>query len=76
MKTAPQPAVVYRIVNRETGDHVGSYTRGNYDKYDFGSINEARHDNCHGIFENRDKYAIAAYRVTYELIEAEVEEDE
>ena len=68
----PDPGAVFRIIDRQTGAAVGSYTRGNYDKYDFGTAGEARRANCHGIFEDRGKYAIAKYRVTYELIEGDV----
>lgn len=67
-----KPGTVYRIIDRATGEPVGSYSRAYCDEYDFSSSDEARSANCHGIFKDRDKYAIAKYRVTYELIEADV----
>jgi hypothetical protein len=43
-------------------------------EYDFHSASEARTANCHGVFEDKSKYAIAKYRVTYELIESDVDD--
>lgn len=68
-----KPEIVYRIINKETGDAVGSYSRAYCDEYDFSSVREARTANCHGVFEDRDKYKISKYRVTYELIEDEAD---
>lgn len=31
--------------------------------------------NCHGIFENEEKYAIAKYRVTYDLLEEDCKDE-
>lgn len=67
-----KPEIVYRIIDRDTGEAQGSYSRACCDEYDFESAKEARTCNCHGIFENEDKYKIAKYRVTYELIEDDV----
>lgn len=64
-----KPEIVYRIINKQTGDAVGSYSRSYGDEYDFKSIGEAREANCHGIFKDEDKYKIAKYKVTYTLIE-------
>ena len=69
-----KPEVVFRILRRETGEAVGSYSRACCDEYDFRSADAARSANWHGMFENREKYKIAKYRVTYELIEDDVEE--
>lgn len=60
---------VYRIIDRGTGKAVGSYCRSYHDDFDFASAQEARSANCHGMFENKEKYRIAKYRVRYELIE-------
>jgi len=67
-----KPEVVYRIIDRATGEAVGSYSRAFCDEYDFYSPGEARSANVHDLFQNREKYAIARYRVTYELIEEDV----
>ena len=64
---------VFRIIDRETGNAVGSYSRACHDEYDFSSAENARDANCHGIFQDRKKYSIYKYLVTYELVEADVE---
>lgn len=63
-----KPAKVFRIINRENGEACGSYSRACCDEYDFTSANRARTANCHGMFQNKEKYAIAEYKVTYELV--------
>jgi hypothetical protein len=30
-----KPLIVYRIINKSNGAHVGSYSRSYYDEYDF-----------------------------------------
>lgn len=67
-----KPETIFRIISRETGETVGSYSRAYCDEYDFNSADEARNSNCHGIFQDRTKYKIAKYKVTYELIEDDV----
>lgn len=67
-----KPEIIYRIINRETGEATGSYSRACCDEYDFNSPEEARSANCFDMFQNREKYKIAKYRVTYELIEEDV----
>ena len=66
-----KPEIIYRIISRETGEPVGSYSRAYCDEYDFRSVNEARKANVHGMFEDEIKYAIARYRVSYELLDAD-----
>ena len=63
--------IVYRIIDRETGDPVGSYSRACHDEYDFASAERARGANCHGTFKDKEKYRIAKYRVTYELTDGD-----
>ena len=67
-----KPEIVYRIIDRATGEVMGSYSRAYCDEYDFNSSEEARDANCHGIFQNRAKYKIAKYQVTYTLIDDDV----
>jgi hypothetical protein len=67
-----KPEEVYRIIDRLTGEAVGSYSRACCDEYDFHSADDARRANCFDMFEDRDRYAIARYRVTYDLIDADV----
>lgn len=68
-----KPEIVFRIIDKESGDPVGSYSRAYCDEYDFKTSAEARSANFHGEFENKEKYAIAKYRVTYELIDDNVD---
>jgi len=64
-----KPEEVYRIINKRTGEAVGSYSRSYCDDFDFKSVSQARHANCHGVFEDKEKYKIARYKVTYELLD-------
>jgi hypothetical protein len=74
MKPAEKkPHTVYRIIDRDTGEAVGSYSRAFCDEYDFTSAASARRANRHGMFEDKRKYAIAKYKVTYELIDSSVD---
>ena len=67
-----EPLTVFRIIDKETGFAAGSYSRGNYDEYDFSSASSALNANCHGMFKNTEKYKIAKYKVTYQLVEDDV----
>ena len=67
-----KPEIVFRIIDKITGEPTGSYSRAYCDEYDFRSAESARTANCHGMFEDKQKYKIAKYRVTYELIEDDV----
>jgi mRNA-degrading endonuclease RelE of RelBE toxin-antitoxin system len=60
---------VYRIVDRETGEEKGAYARDYRTEYDFDSTERARSSNVHNIYQDKKKYRIAKYRVTYELID-------
>lgn len=66
---AKKPEEVYRIISRETGQAQGSYSRAYCDEYDFNSASEARNANCHDMFKDKERYKIAKYKVTYELID-------
>ena len=68
-----KPEKVFRIINRITGAPVGSYSRAYCDEYDFNSPEEARSANCHGMFQDKEEYAIAEYCVTYKLINPDVD---
>ncbi|KKM27092.1 hypothetical protein LCGC14_1578170 [marine sediment metagenome] len=73
MKPAEKkPQTIFRIIDRNTGEAVGSYSRAYCDEYDFESADQARNANVHGVFKNVIKYAVAKYRVTYELLEMDV----
>jgi len=61
---------IYRIVDRDTKQEKGVYSRAdNHDVYDFGSPESARSSNCHDIYKDKHKYGIRKYKVTIELIE-------
>jgi len=64
-----KPETVFRIINKQTGEAEGSYSRACCDEFDFDSVSQARNANCHGMFKDQNKYKIAKYKVTYELIE-------
>lgn len=64
-----EPLETYRILDKTSNEPQGVYWRGNYDKYDFESVESARSSNVHGIYEDKGKYKIAKYKVTYELID-------
>lgn len=64
--------IVYRIINRATGTAQGVYSRAYRDEYDFASPEEARSANVHGVYADKAQYAIAKYRVVYELIDPDV----
>lgn len=67
-----KPDTVYRIINGQTGETQGVYSRSCCDEYDFRSPKAARKSNCHGIYKNESVFKIAKYRVIYELIEDDV----
>lgn len=64
-----KPSTVYRIIDRKTGEAIGSYSRACCNEYDFSSVWGARHANCHGVFLDTEKYQISKYTVTYTLEE-------
>ena len=64
---------IFRIINKETSEQEGVYQRGNYDQFDFHSIESARSSNCHDTYKDKVKYGINKYRVTIELIEEDID---
>jgi hypothetical protein len=68
-----KPEIVHRIIYRATGEVVGSYSRAYCEEYDFRSVEEARNANVHGLFQDKAAYAIARYRVVYELVDADAD---
>ena len=64
-----KPEIIYRIIDKDNGKAVGSYSRAFCDEFDFNSVGEARSANVHGKFQDTDNYKIAKYKVTYKLIE-------
>jgi hypothetical protein len=69
-----KPKTVYRIISKSSGEAVGSYSRAYCDEFDFNSVSEARNASCHDVFKDEEKYKIAKYKVTYELIEDDCKE--
>ena len=63
---------VYRVIDRKTNEPVGAYSRACHDQFDFDSPEEAVESNVHGIFKDTEKYKVAKYKVTYELLEDDV----
>lgn len=63
-----KPKNVFRIIDKESGELCGAYSRACCTEFDFESVGEARNSNIHGTYKDKSKYRIAKYRVTYELI--------
>lgn len=63
-----KPQTVYRIINRKTGEAIGNYSRSHGYQYNFDSVSEARNAYC-CAYEDTEKFAIAKYRIVYELID-------
>jgi len=66
-----KPEIVFRIIDTNTGEAVGSYSRAYCDEYEFTSPQEARGANVQGLYCDSSRFKIAKYRVVYELIEIE-----
>jgi len=64
-----KPEIVFRIIDNDTGEAVGSYSRACCDEYDFRSVGQARNANAHGMFRDRSRYSVAKYRVVYILVD-------
>lgn len=69
MTPSPHTRTVYRIFNVATGDFEGVYSRAYHTEFDFPDPQSARTANCHNIHADKQKYKIAAFRVTYTLID-------
>ena len=68
-----KPAEIYQIIDRQTGEVQGSYNRAYSKEFYFTSAKSARSANVNHTFEDKEKYKIARYRVTYELIDDDVD---
>ena len=68
-----KPDIVFQIIDRETDQPVGSYSREYCDEFDFESVEDARNANVHGIFKDKKKYKIAKYRVVYIPLDDDVD---
>ena len=68
-----QPKTVYCIVERLTGKIQAVYSRAYHDGFFFESPSQARSANVHGIYEDKKKYSIAKYEVTYKLLDISVD---
>jgi len=68
-----KPKEVFRVIHRDSGNPCTAYSRACHDEVDFSSPESARYSNVHGIYKDKFKYKVARYRVTYELIEEDVD---
>jgi len=68
-----KPDVVYRVIERKTGQVQGVYSRAYCDEFDFESASEARNARVDGEFEDKSKYRVAKYRVIYKLLDEDVQ---
>ena len=62
---------VFTLHDRRTGEQVGSYDRSCSDRFEWHDEASARRHNFHGIFEDREKYVVKRWRVTYELLDGD-----
>ena len=69
----PESKEVYRVIERATGAPQYVYSQSCHDEVDFDSVEWARSSNCHDVYKERDIYAVAKYRVTYELLDPDVD---
>ena len=59
------PKTVFRLWDEEEECWASSYERGNYDKYEWASGEDARRANVHGVFEDEKRYTVKEFVVTY-----------
>ena len=64
---------VFTIVDRKVGHRQGAYSRACRTEYEFDTLHSAKNSNVHGKYKNRAKYKIQKWKVTYELIEDDVD---
>ena len=64
---------VYKIYNTESKKEEQVYNRSYTNQTEFSSPSEARRSNCWDIYQDRDQYKIRKYKVTYELIDEDVQ---
>lgn len=60
---------IYKIIDNETGETEGAYNKSYYTQYEFSSPGEARSSNVYDIFQDKRKYRIQKWKVTYELVD-------
>ena len=64
---------IFKIINRVNGTLEGAYSRAYHTEYEFDSVNEARASNVNDVYQNRARYKIQKWKVTYELIDDDVD---
>ena len=64
-----KPGIIYRVVDIEKGTFCQAYSRAYCYEVDFESAEEARSSLFNDEYQDREKYKIAKYRVTYELVD-------
>ena len=61
---------VYKIFDKEKKGYTGSYSRACHDQYEFNSESEALNANCHGMYNDTDKYEIHEVEVVETVVKA------
>ncbi len=56
---------LYRIYDKENKCWAGAYSRSYGEEFEFNSEEEARTSNYYGIYENKEKYDIIKFKVSY-----------
>lgn len=60
--------IVYRIIDRQTQEPVGVYSRSYREVYDFPSPDAALSANVRGVHRDGERYRVAKIRVTEEEV--------
>jgi hypothetical protein len=64
-KDIVEERTVYRILDKEANSYVGVYSRACHDEFDFDSEKEARSANCHGTYQDTDRYDVVKMKRYY-----------
>jgi hypothetical protein len=64
---------IYTLINNASGIREGAYSRAYYTQYEFGSARAARASNVNEIFKDKRRYRVQKWKVTYELINDDVD---
>ena len=73
MSTMDKEVFMIHTKNDSKNKPIGVYSGSCHNDFEFGSASSARRANCHGIYEDKKRYKINKYKVTYTLIEEDVE---
>ncbi len=70
---APMDKVVYTIHDRVTDKQQVAYSRAYHDDYEWNHPDYARNSMCDGYYEDRERFVVKKWLVTYTLVNGDVE---